>query len=278
MGTIFGKESVKEPPYEVLLQRTNVKTPYELRKYATRYAATVEYNGSTSEGFRALAKYIGVFGTPQNEGSTNIAMTAPVVMEEDSTTKQGKPTPIAMTAPVVMETNVTHGMNKMMFMLPEEYNDIAKIPKPTNPAVHIERIPSETGAVHRYNGNFNSKINSNMAQQLGEQLLSDGLVDVTDDYAMEHFQFWGYNPPFTIPYFKRNEVWIKLNKDQVHFLKETFPSQTLPSGTLGSSSAFLSPSKTTTKTAMISLGLCGLVVVAFTIGLNLRSRTQYRRL
>lgn len=280
MGTIFGKESVKEPPYEVLLQRTNVETPYELRKYATRYAASVEYSSDgTSEGFRTLAKYIGVFGTPQNEGNTNIAMTAPVVMEEDTTdTKQGKPTSIAMTAPVVMETNVTHGMKKMMFMLPEEYNDIAKIPKPTNPAVHIERIPSEIGAVHRYNGNFNAKINSNMAQQLGKQLLSDGLVDITDDYVMEHFQFWGYNPPFTIPYFKRNEVWIKLNKDQVHFLKEAFPSQILPSGTMGSSSTSLSPSKTMSKTAMISLGLvCGLLF-AYTVGINPRSRTQYRRL
>ncbi len=64
MGSIFGKESVKEPPYEVLFRRTTgntvdntVATPYELRKYATRYAAMVEYNStSTSEPFRILAK------------------------------------------------------------------------------------------------------------------------------------------------------------------------------------------------------------------------------
>ena len=272
MGTIFGKESVKEPPYEVLLQRTNdVKTPYELRKYATRYAASVEYssNGDNS-GFRTLAKYIGVFGTPENEGNTNIAMTAPVVMEQGTQPKQaGGPKSIAMTAPVVIETNFTvQGMKKMMFMLPDEYDDIAKIPKPTNPAVHVEMIPSEFGAVHRYNGGYNAKINSKMAQELGEQLRSDGLVDNTKDYVMEHFQFWGYNPPFTIPYFGRNEVLIKLNKDQAHFLKETFPSQTLPSGT---------KTMKMTKTTMISLGLCGLALGAYAVGLNFRSRSQYRR-
>ena len=129
-------------------------------------------------------------------------------------------------------------------------------------------ILSEFGAVHRNNGDYNAKINSKMAQELGEQLLSDGLVDVTQDYVKEHFQFWGYNPPFTIPYFGRNEVWIKLNKDQVHFLKETFPSQTLPSGT---------KTMKMTKTTMISLGLRGLALGAYAVGLNLRSRSQYRR-
>ena len=50
-------------------------------------------------------------------------------------------------------------------------------------------------------------------------------------------------------------MWIKLNKDQVHFLKETFPSQILPSGTRTNTMKM-------TKTTMISLGLCGLALGA----------------
>ena len=282
MGSIFGKQSVKEPPYEVLFRRTtgnnvDVATPYELRKYATRYAAMVEYNStSTSEPFRILAKYIGVFGTPQNEGKTNIAMTAPVVME-DSTT-QG-PTPIAMTAPVVMENNATSssGMKKMMFMLPEEFNDLSKIPTPTNPAVQILQLPSEIGAVHTYNGQYNTAINEEKAQHLGRQLHSDGLVDMTEEYVMGHYQFWGYNPPFTIPYFRRNEIWIPLREEQARLLKERFPSSIIQHshGVGGGSAA----NKTMSKTAMISLGLCGLVLSAYAVGFVLnRSRAQYRRL
>eukprot|EP01083_Nonionella_stella_P168748 570641_1 len=125
-----------------------------------------------------------------------MAMTAPVVMEQD-----GKPEPetIAMTAPVVMENSADGKMKKMMFMLPEEYNDMSKIPKPMNPDVHIEEIPPEFGVVHRYSGKMDTEINRSMAKELGAQLMEDGVEGITEEFAMEHFQFWGYNPPFTIP-------------------------------------------------------------------------------
>ena len=48
-----------------------------------------------------------------------------------------------------------------------------------------------------------------MAVGLGKQLEKDG-INMPD--ALEKFQFWGYNPPFTIPYFRRNEVWIPLTQ------------------------------------------------------------------
>lgn len=269
MGSVFGKETVKEPPFEVVLERKSAKTTYELRKYGERFAASVEYDNANDTGspFRTLAGYIGVFGTPQNEGSTSIAMTAPVVMEQDS--KRGGPEAIAMTAPVVMEGDGK--TKKMMFMLPEEYDDMSKIPKPTNSAVHIEEIPSEIGAVHRYNGKFNDEINRQVAKELGEQLMSDGVPSITEDYVMENFQFWGYNPPFTIPAFRRNEVWVKLNDEQVNYLKEKFPAAG-EGGLLGGSAS------TMRGRTMFSLGVCGLAVGAYAVGMVLRSRSQYRRL
>ncbi|KAL3785409.1 hypothetical protein ACHAW5_010374 [Stephanodiscus triporus] len=264
MGSVFGKETVKEPPFEVILQRNTGKTPYELRKYGTRYAASVEYaSDDTSTPFGTLAKYIGVFGTPQNEGSTSIAMTAPVVMEQE-------PTAIAMTAPVVMESDGK--MKKMMFMLPVEYDDLAKIPKPTNPAVHIEEIPSEVGAVHRYNGIFNTKINREKAKEMGAQLISDQVPGITEEFVLENFQFWGYNPPFTIPYFRRNEVWLKLNDEQVNYLKDKFPNTSEGRLRGGSSSASMNGR------TMFTFGFCGLVVGAFAVGFIFRSKSQYRRL
>lgn len=271
---VFGKETVEEPPFDVLLQRKgNAKIPYELRKYGERYAASVTYanrGDDNNSPFRTLARYIGVFGTPENEGSTSIAMTAPVVMEQDDS--KNTPEAIAMTAPVVMEnTDDGSGMKKMMFMLPVEYDDMSKIPKPTNPNVHIEEIPSEIGVVHRYNGKFNNEINRQVAKELGAQLISDGVEGITEDYVMEHFQFWGYNPPFTIPYFRRNEVWLKLNDDQVTYLKDKFPMT--EGGLKGGSGTSTMKGRT-----MFSLGVCGLVVGAYAVGFLFRSRTQYRRL
>eukprot|EP01083_Nonionella_stella_P048332 129293_1 len=107
MGSVFGKESVKEPPFDVVLQRSEATTPYELRRYGERYAASVTYadNGDDNNSpFRTLAGYIGVFGNAQNEGSTSISMTAPVVMEKEDGAA-AKPESIAVTAPVVMEKN-----------------------------------------------------------------------------------------------------------------------------------------------------------------------------
>mmetsp|Transcript_14947 Transcript_14947/g.31739 ORF Transcript_14947/g.31739 Transcript_14947/m.31739 type:complete len:280 (-) Transcript_14947:37-876(-) len=279
MGSVFGKESVKEPPFDVLLQRTDVKTTYELRQYGERFAASVTYtvnnnggddnnNDNVKSPFGILAKYIGVFGTPQNEGSTSIAMTAPVIMEQDAK----KPETIAMTAPVVMENTPGEDgtTKKMMFMLPAEYDSMSKIPKPSNPLVHIEEIPSEVGVVHRYNGKYTDTTNRAVAKELGEQLMLDGVSGITEEYVLDNFQFWGYNPPFTLPYFRRNEVWLKLNDDQVSYLKEKYPSSNRLVG--GSSSNSM------TGRSMFTLGLCGLVVGAYAVGFIFRSRSQYRRI
>lgn len=274
MGIVFGKETVKEPTFDILLERKeDVKTPYQLRKYGERYAASIEYTDSgssddTSSPFRSLARYIGVFGTPENEGKQSIAMTAPVVMEKES---KVKPETISMTAPVVMENSGDgDGMKKMMFMLPEEYNELSKIPKPTNSNVHIEHIPSEIGVVHRYNGNFNEKINREKARQLCAQLIVDGVKDITEDFVLDNYAFWGYNPPFTIPYFKRNEVWLKLNNGQATYLQEKFHTKNeIVSG----------PVAGTKGKALLGVGACGFLIGAFAFAIVMKSRgPRYSRL
>ena len=242
MGSVFGKQTVAEPAFESLLNRTSVHTTYEIRKYGQRFAAEVNFyddddddddeNEDMSSPFRALAGYIGVFGSPENEGSESIRMTAPVVIEGS-----GAGTPIAMTAPVVISTtsntreedgnnmHVDTEQKVMKFILPAEYDDIAKIPKPTNPAVHIESIPPSVGAVHRYAGKMSEEHNRQMAIELADQLIKDGLSTISEEDALEHFQFWGYNPPFTIPMFRRNEVWMELTEGQVdHLLNEFAPT------------------------------------------------------
>jgi len=216
MGMVFGKIGVDEPHFDVLLSRTHpsATVAYEIRKYGERFAAEASYPpGSTENGtpFTVLGKYIGVFGTPENEGSEKISMTAPVVIG-------GGGTEIAMTAPVVL-TEGNDGTKTMQFMLPASYDQLSKIPKPTNPAVHILEIPPAVGAVYRFNGSFAQDRAKLMAVGLGKQLEKDG-INMPD--ALEKFQFWGYNPPFTIPYFRRNEVWIPLTQEQADYLVKVF--------------------------------------------------------
>eukprot|EP00980_Cylindrotheca_fusiformis_P003701 scaffold821_cov122-Cylindrotheca_fusiformis.AAC.5 len=220
MGSVFGKESVAEPHFDVLLERKHhVDTTYEIRKYGKRFAATCGFDdaGDEDSPFKALAGYIGVIGKPQNEGEVSISMTAPVVIEG----KEIKGEKIDMTAPVVTETN-DDGKKVMKFMLPEKYDDMSKIPKPTNPAIHTEEIPPQVGVVHQYHGSFKEKHNKEKAKELADQLMKDGVEGITEDYVMEHYQFWGYNPPFTLPVFRRNEVWLPLTEDQVEYLVNNY--------------------------------------------------------
>jgi hypothetical protein len=162
-----------------------------------------------------LAKYIGVFGTPENEGSQAIAMTAPVVKEG----KKG--TAIAMTAPVTMQQE-ENGKKTMQFILPKEFDEMSKIPKPTNPAVKIVEVPPAVGAVHRFAGSDISMTKGKkMADSLVAQLEKDGL-DLSGMNVMQEMNVWGYNPPWTIPFLRRNEVWLPLTEDQVSKLVNEF--------------------------------------------------------
>lgn len=216
MGMVFGKQTVAEPTFQLLYKHQN-SFEYELRKYGERFAAQASYTGNDNSPFGLLAKYIGVFGAPENDGKEAMAMTAPVVMSSSHSDGEA----IAMTAPVVRGQNGAGGEKTMQFMLPAEYDTLDKIPKPTNSAVQIVGLPPQVGAVHVYSGTFSESRARQVAEQLAEQLQKDG-VKVTTDYVLENYQFWGYNPPFTLPFMRRNEVWVELPKGQVETLVNGF--------------------------------------------------------
>lgn len=261
MGTVFGKQSVAEPAFEVLLSKaadSSSSIPYEIRRYGTRFAAQVQYqdDGTDKDNgtpFRLLANYIGVFGTPENDGGTSINMTAPVVKQQEEE-KAGSGTPIAMTAPVVKAAATTNNDDNaanssspsssstttriMQFILPAEYTSMDQIPKPKNPSVTIQQIPPAVGAVYRYSGSFDDERAKSMAQQLAQQLRSDltttaadtakdnTVVQLGDEkWVASHYQFFGYNPPFTLPPFRRNEVWLPLTETQVEKLTKGFSTE-----------------------------------------------------
>ena len=85
---------------------------FEIRKMAPMLIATVE-DSDDGQGFRTLAKYLGVMGEPQNESRTKISMTTPVITGEK----------IPMTTPVLSDKK------RMAFHFPSEYT-LENAPKP----------------------------------------------------------------------------------------------------------------------------------------------------
>ncbi|CAI8600959.1 unnamed protein product [Vicia faba] len=194
MGMVFGKIGVETPKYEVI----KTTQDYEIRKYAPSVAAEVTYDpsqfkGDKDGGFMILANYIGALGNPQNTKPEKIAMTAPVITK-DSAEK------IAMTAPVV--TNERNKMVTMQFILPASYEKAEEVPKPIDERVVIREEGERKYGVVKFGGVASDEVVKEKVEKLKLSLEKDGFKVVGD------FLLGRYNPPWTIPMFRTNEVMI----------------------------------------------------------------------
>ena len=202
--SVVGVRTAEELQYDVL----EADAEFEIRAYAPYIAAEARstdaknVNGSL---FRILAGYI--FG--KNTTDESIAMTAPVVMEasareptEDTSEK------IAMTAPVVMEEEAP-GEWRMAFSMPAKYT-METLPKPLDPRVKLVEMPPRTLAVVRYAGTFDNRgKRTEMEQALR------AWVSARPEYQIVGKVFYaGYDPPFTLPALRRNEVMVEVIREE----------------------------------------------------------------
>ena len=185
--------ATEEPKYAVLEK----ESPFEIRSYAPMIVAEVQVEGdldeASSQGFRLIAAYI--FG--QNQVSEKIAMTAPVTVEDQSV-KNAK---IAMTAPVGIESKA--GKWTVSFVMPAEYS-METIPKPINPQVQLRQIPALKKGVISFSGFYNSQKVAEKTLELEQWMKSRDLQGLGSP------NFARYNPPWTLPFMRRNEVMITL--------------------------------------------------------------------
>ena len=183
--------AIEEPKYSVIEKAE----PFELRLYAPMILAEVKVDGdldeASNQGFRLIAAYI--FG--QNQVTEKIAMTSPVAIEEQSS----KSTKIAMTVPVNIEPNA--GQWVVSFVMPSAYS-LNSLPKPLNPRVQLREIPAVKRAVIQFSG-FNS------AQKVADKTLElEQWMKTRNLEAVSPPKFARYNPPWSLPFMRRNEVMI----------------------------------------------------------------------
>lgn len=185
--------ATEEPKYAVLEK----ESPFEIRSYAPMIVAEVQVQGdleeASSQGFRLIAAYI--FG--QNQVSEKIAMTVPVTIEDQSV----KSAKIAMTVPVGIESNA--GKWTVSFVMPAEYT-MESIPKPMNSQVQLRQIPAVKKAVMSFSGFYNSQKVAEKTLELERWMNARQLTGVGSP------NFARYNPPWTLPFMRRNEILINL--------------------------------------------------------------------
>ncbi len=203
--SLFGYRSEEEPNYSVIIKDKK----NEIRLYKPYLIAKTTVEGSfkeaQSKGFKILANFI--FG--DNKSKSKIAMTAPVTLNSDLSSSESKSEKIAMTAPVVMNAEMQRSDSKkeswtMTFTMPSSFN-VDTLPVPNDNRILIEEVPSKFMAALRFTGFWNTSKVDEKGKKLLEWINKQGQYQ-----AVSKPMFAGYNPPWTLPFFRRNEVWIEV--------------------------------------------------------------------
>jgi hypothetical protein len=144
-------------------------------------------DAASNTGFRRIADFI--FGNNRaasSDASAKIGMTAPVAVEPQALTSMQS----------VMQWRIH-------FVMPSHYT-LATLPQPNNPLVQIKELPAKTFVVHRYSGfNTISRVQIKTDETLA-WMQREGLR------ALGTPQLSRYDPPWTLPMFRRNEIWVEI--------------------------------------------------------------------
>ena len=181
--------NVEVPAYKILKKEQNI----EIRQYPPLIIAEVKTAGSRQasigDGFRILADFI--FGN--NEGEKQLSMNGPVTQQEGIK--------IAMTAPVQQEKTDTEWA--ISFIMPSKFS-IDTIPNPINDRIKIIQIPSKRYAVITFSGRSTE---ANLTKHTNElEIYMNG-----SSYSkVGNAKYAFYNPPWTLPFLRRNEVQFEI--------------------------------------------------------------------
>lgn len=178
--------ALEEPKFEILQKHGN----FELRKYEALpiVSTPMESMNKGNDAFRSLFRYI----RGENENNTKISMTAPVFM--DSGTKSEK-------------------NGRMSFYIPATV--AAKgAPTPNADQIVVSEIEAGSFAVLRFKGWKDEDKRREAKAILARHLSQFALKPIGQPF------FAYYNPPWTPEFFRRNEIWQRVETPElIHHAK-----------------------------------------------------------
>jgi len=179
VGSIIGFRDIEHPKFEL---KSSNEGEYEIRLYSPNIAIQTSLVENNNSPFMKLARYIGVMGFPQNVDKKKIAMTAPVIQLNLSDKSE---------------------YQDLQFILPSEE---------TNPPLPIDgsgvtlvRRDSKLMAVRTFSGRWDESDHSEKDKLL--ELLARDNIEIMEPMICEVYQ---YDPPWTLPNMRTNEVAIQL--------------------------------------------------------------------
>jgi SOUL heme-binding protein len=180
---------VEQPIYKVTVS----EGPVEIRSYDPMIAAEAEVRGerqaAINEGFRLIAGYI--FGA--NKPNAKVAMTAPV--------QQQSAQAIAMTAPVTQQSGGDGWI--VRFIMPTSWT-LETLPAPNDSRVTLRPVPAKRMLAIMFSGTASDSAIQAKTDELGKYAADRKLTTVGKPLLAF------YNPPWTLPIFRRNEIMLEL--------------------------------------------------------------------
>ena len=186
--------ATEEPEFKLVSEEGD----FQIREYDPKLIAQVEvvgdYDEASSRGFKLLADYI--FGNNiLDGGSKKISMTTPVEMSPMAEN-------LLMTSSILDDqVNNKWSIN---FVMPQEFS-LDTLPKPNNSQVNIIEVPKEKYAVIVFSGLVRESSYAEKAKLLSKYLEENGLKQ------QGAIKIARYNPPWTLPFFRRNELMVRID-------------------------------------------------------------------
>ena len=154
--------------------------------------------------------------------SQKIAMTAPVtVIPADDNLPIEVTTPAPATYHGLVQSIMSARRWRIHFVLPRRYR-MSVLPRPNNPAVTVRDVPAKRYAVVKFSGLAGAE----KLQQKTAQLF--GWLNEKKYPLIGLPQLARYDPPWTLPFFRRNEVMVEIDAslkgrrtEPVHFSLRT---------------------------------------------------------
>ncbi|KAF5473862.1 hypothetical protein F2P56_005817 [Juglans regia] len=181
---------------------------YEIREVEPYFIAETTMPGKTgfdfngaSRSFNVLAEYL--FG--KNTTKEKMEMTTPVLTRKDQSVGEK----MEMTTPVITKRLEDQDKWQMSFVMPSKYG--ANLPVPKDPSVRVEEVPRKIIAVLAFSGFVTDEEVKRRESKLREALKSDRQFQIKEGASVEIAQ---YNPPFTLPFQRRNEIALEVERKE----------------------------------------------------------------
>ncbi|GMH28721.1 hypothetical protein Nepgr_030564 [Nepenthes gracilis] len=179
---------------------------YEIREVEPYFIAETTMPGNNgfdfygaSQSFNVLAEYL--FG--KNIAKEKMEMTTPVITRR--TGSDGEK--MQMTTPVITKRTMDQEKWQMSFVMPSKYG--ADLPLPKDPSVRIKEVPKKIVAVAAFSGFVTDEEVKRREIKLRDALKNDRDFRIKEGAMVEVSQ---YNPPFTLPFTRRNEIALEVER------------------------------------------------------------------